>query len=124
MDANLREIHTSHHFCALDARGGRDGGGGGGIDEEDKLELLGRVGDKSLVLAESSGEGWVRYRMLEPIRQYARQTLAASGKADEVQGRHAAFFLALAEEAEPELSGPQQGLWVEREHDNLRAALS
>src|SRR5918995_3847157 len=102
-------------------------GVGGGIDEEDVLDLLGRVVDKSLVLAESSGEGRVRYRMLEPIRQYARQRLGASGKADEVQGRHAAFFLALAEEAEPELAGPQQGLWAERlegEHDNLRAALS
>ena len=123
MDANLREIHTSHHFCALDARGGRDGGGRGGIDEEDVLDLLGRVVDKSLVLAESSGEGRVRYRMLEPIRQ----RLGASGEADEVQGRHAAFYLALAEEAEPELSGAQEGLWVERlegEHDNLRAALS
>jgi predicted ATPase len=85
-------------------------GVGGGIDEEDVLDLLGRVVDKSLVLAESSGEGRVRYRMLEPIRQYARQRLGASGKADEVQGRHAAFFLALAEEAESELSGAQQGL--------------
>jgi predicted ATPase/DNA-binding SARP family transcriptional activator/DNA-binding CsgD family transcriptional regulator len=102
-------------------------GVGGGIDEEDVLDLIGRLVDKSLVLAESSGEGRVRYRMLEPIRQYARQRLGASGKADEVQSRHCAFFLALAEEAEPELSGPQQGLWVERverEHDNLRAALS
>jgi predicted ATPase/DNA-binding SARP family transcriptional activator/DNA-binding CsgD family transcriptional regulator len=102
-------------------------GVGGGIDEEDMLDLLGRVVDKSLVLAEASGEGRVRYRMLELVRQYAWERLQMSGDAGEVQGRHAAYFLTLAEEAEPELSGPQQGLWVERlegEHDNVRAALS
>ena len=71
--------------------------------------------------------GAIRYRMLEPIRQYAREKLEESGEAGETQGQHAAFFLDLAEEAEPELEGPQQGHWVEhleREHDNLRAALS
>ena len=65
----------------------------------------------------------MRYRMLEIIRQYATEKLEESGEAGEVQGRHAAFFLALAEEAEPELAGSQQGLWVERlegEHDNLQ----
>jgi tetratricopeptide (TPR) repeat protein len=69
----------------------------------------------------------VRYRMLEPVRQYAREKLRVSGEAEEVQDRHAAFFLALAEEAEPELAGLEQRVWVERlegEHDNLREALS
>jgi predicted ATPase/DNA-binding SARP family transcriptional activator/DNA-binding CsgD family transcriptional regulator len=100
---------------------------GGGIGREDVLDLLGGLVDKSLVVAGASTGGAVRYRMLEPIRQYAREKLEESGEADEVQGRHAAFFLALAEEAEPELTGAQQRLWVERlerEHDNLRAALS
>jgi hypothetical protein len=44
-----------------------------------------------------------------------------------VQGQHGAFFLVLAEEAEPELAGTTQGVWVERleaEHDNMREALS
>src|SRR5918995_4104419 len=76
-------------------------GVGGGIDEEDMLDLLGRVVDKSLVLAEASGEGRVRYRMLELVRQYAWERLQMSGDAGEVQGRHAAYFLTLAEEAEP-----------------------
>jgi DNA-binding CsgD family transcriptional regulator len=65
--------------------------------------------------------------MLEPIRQYAREKLEQGGEADEVQDRHAAYFLALAEEAESELAGPQQSAQVERleeEHDNLREALS
>ena len=69
----------------------------------------------------------MHYRMLEPLRQYAREKLEERGEADEVQNRHAAFFLAVAEEAEPELAGPQQSVWLERlerEHDNLREVLS
>jgi predicted ATPase/DNA-binding SARP family transcriptional activator/DNA-binding CsgD family transcriptional regulator len=100
---------------------------GGAIEEDDVLDLLGALVDKSLVVAGAAAGGAVRYRMLEPIRQYAREKLEESGEAAEVQGRHAAFFLALAEEAEPELAGPQQSAWVERleeEHDNLREALS
>jgi predicted ATPase/DNA-binding CsgD family transcriptional regulator len=100
---------------------------GGVIGEDEILNLLSDLVDKSLVAAEAGGEGRVRYRMLEPVRQYAREKLEEGGQADEVKGRHAAFFLSLAEEAEPELAGPQQTLWVERlevEHDNLRGALS
>jgi len=100
---------------------------GGDIEEEDVLDLLGGLVDKSLVVAGAAAGGAVRYRMLEPIRQYAREKLEQSGVAEEVQGRHVAFFLALAEEAEPELAGSEQRQWVERleaEHDNLREALS
>ena len=102
-------------------------GAGDNVEEEEVLELLWRLANKSLVVAEAGMGGVARYRMLETIRQYAREKLEVSGESDEVQGRHAAFFLALAEEAEPELAGPQKRLWVERlegEHDNLRAALS
>ena len=102
-------------------------GTGDDVEEEEVLGLLWGLVNKSLVVAEARTEGTARYRMLEPIRQYARERFDESGEADEVKGRHAAFFLALAEEAEPELSGPQQGLWVERlewEHDNLRAAIA
>jgi predicted ATPase/DNA-binding SARP family transcriptional activator/DNA-binding CsgD family transcriptional regulator len=100
---------------------------GDGIEEDGVLDLLGGLVDKSLVVAGAITVGAVRYRMLEPTRQYAREKLEGSGEAEEVKGRHAAFFLALAEEAEPELAGPQQRLWVERlegEHGNLREALS
>jgi predicted ATPase len=51
--------------------------------------------------------------MLEPVRQYAREKLEESEEAEKVKGGHATFFLALAEEAEPELAGPQQRVWVE-----------
>jgi len=99
----------------------------GAIKQDDILDLLGGLVDKSLVVAGASTGEAVRYRMLRPIRQYARQNLEASGEGDAVGNRHAAFYLALAEEAEPELAGSEQRLWVERlerEHDNMRATLS
>lgn len=49
--------------------------------------------DKSLVVAGAASEGAVRYSMLEPIRQYAREKLEESGEAEEARGRHGAFFL-------------------------------
>jgi non-specific serine/threonine protein kinase len=65
--------------------------------------------------------------MLEPVRQYARERLEESGGAESARRRHAAFFLALAEEAELMLEERDQAAWMERlgkEHPNLRAALS
>jgi predicted ATPase len=100
---------------------------GGGIEKEDVLDLLGGLVDKSLVVAGASIGGAVRYRLLEPIRQYAKEKLVVSGEAEWVQDRHVTFFLTLAEEIEPELTGSQQAIGVERleaEHDNLREALS
>src|SRR5215211_2800825 len=100
---------------------------GDGIERGDVSGLLGELVDKSLVMVGATANGVTRYRMLEPIRQYAREKLEESGQADEGRSRHATFFLTLAEEAEPELAGSQQGLSVERlegDHDNLRAALS
>jgi predicted ATPase/DNA-binding SARP family transcriptional activator len=99
---------------------------GEGIEEEDVLDLLSRLVDKSLVVSEATGDGGVRYRMLEPVRQYAQERLEESGEGDALRGRHAAFFLALAEVAESKLVEPDQVSWferLEREHDNLRAAL-
>jgi predicted ATPase/DNA-binding SARP family transcriptional activator/DNA-binding CsgD family transcriptional regulator len=97
------------------------------IEAEALLDLLGGLVDKSLVAAGAHEDGAVRYRMLEPIRQYAAQKLEEGGGAGGLRDRHAAFFLAMAEEAEPELSGPRQEVWMERlerEHDNMRTALS
>ncbi len=86
--------------------------------------LLASLVDKSLVVAE---HGASRYRMLETVRQYAEELLEEGGEAERVRERHARYYLALAERAEPETSGPRQVAWLARletEHDNLRAALS
>jgi predicted ATPase/DNA-binding SARP family transcriptional activator/DNA-binding CsgD family transcriptional regulator len=102
-------------------------GAEGDTEQGDVLDLLSRLVDKSLVVAEATGGGGVRYRMLEPIRQYAREKLEEGGEGEEVRREHAGFFLALAEEAEPGLWGPEDAEWLERleaEHDNLRAVLS
>jgi predicted ATPase/DNA-binding SARP family transcriptional activator/DNA-binding CsgD family transcriptional regulator len=98
---------------------------GDGIGNDDVLVLLSRLAEKSLVVVES-GHGRARYRMLEPVRQYAHEKLEEGGESEEMRRRYAAFFLALAEEAEPRLRGPEDVEWLDRlesEHDNLRAVL-
>ena len=100
---------------------------GGSVEQEDVLDLLGTLVDKSLVVVGATSSGALRYGMLEPIRQYAKELLEQGGQAEVVKGQHGAFFLALAEEAEPELAGTTQGVWAERleaEHDNMREVLS
>ena len=100
---------------------------GEGIEQEEVLEVLSELVDKSLVVAEAGEEGVPRFRMLEPVRQYAQERLKESGAAEWVRERHAGYYLALAQEAEPELEGADQIRWMdqlEAEHDNLRAALS
>src|SRR5215207_325509 len=103
------------------------GAADGAAGRDNVLDLLSRLVDKSLVVAEaSSGDGGVRYRMLEPVRQYGEERLEASGEADVVRRRHASWYLELAKGAEPWLRGARQEVWLERlerEHDNLRAAL-
>jgi len=100
---------------------------GGDVEEEDVLDPLSGLVDRSLVVAETSGEGGIRYRLLEPVRQYALEQLQKSGETEEVRRRHASFFLSLAEESEPGLWGTEEATWLDRlevEYDNLRAALS
>jgi predicted ATPase/DNA-binding SARP family transcriptional activator/DNA-binding CsgD family transcriptional regulator len=99
----------------------------GGIGQEDVLDLLSGLVDKSLVVARTSTGRAVRYRMLEPIRQYARVKLEESGETEEIRRQHAEYLVVLAEEEPEAFKGSQQPEWtrrLEEEHDNLRAALS
>jgi predicted ATPase/class 3 adenylate cyclase len=108
---------------------------GGGIDALDVLDLLSHLVDKSLVVVEqpelraAQGPaigGEVRYRLLETVRQYASSKLMEAGETEPVRERHLDYFLGLAEETEPTLYSPQAKVGLdhlEREHDNLRAAL-
>jgi predicted ATPase/DNA-binding CsgD family transcriptional regulator len=101
---------------------------GESIGQSEVIELLSRLVKKSLVIAELTADSSaVRYRLLNSIRQYALEKLDDSGKIEDVMRAHAEYFLALAEEAEPELIGPREAEWFERleeELDNFRAALS
>jgi predicted ATPase/DNA-binding CsgD family transcriptional regulator len=100
---------------------------GGALEEEDVLDRLSDLVNKSLVEAEGGVGEALRYRMLEPVRQYGQERLETSGEADVVRRRHALFFLTLIEESEPRLWGPEEVTWLERldsENGNLRAALS
>jgi predicted ATPase len=100
-------------------------GTGGPVEVDFVLDLLSALVDKSLVLAETETDGTLRYRMLEPVRQFGREKLAESGEAPEIRRRHAEHYLALAETAGAELLGPDQGLWLGRirtEFTNLREA--
>ena len=97
-----------------------------GGDDAAAADLLGQLVDASLVIAEERA-GEMRYRLLETVRQYAAARLAEAGEGEVLDAAHAAWFLQLAEETEPNLSGDGQKValaTLETEHDNLRAALS
>ncbi len=90
------------------------------------LDRLTQLVDKSLAIVEP-GAGQRRYRLLETLREYALEQLAATAEMAVLQARHAAFCLRLAEQAASELAGPQQLDWLTRletEHANLRGALA
>ena len=98
-----------------------------GDTDADVLEGIASLLDKSLLQRTERDGKEPHYVMLETIREYGLEALTSGGEAEATREAHAAYYLALAEQADPELSGPQQIIWferLEREHDNLRAALS
>ena len=122
----LRRLSVFAGGCTLEAAAAvtrREGDPGGG-QLSDTLDGLGRLVDRSLVVAERSDT--TRYQLLETIRQYAGDRLTAAGEVPTMRGRHLAFFLDLALQAEPALRGAEMLPWLRRldaEVDNLRAAL-
>jgi tetratricopeptide (TPR) repeat protein len=91
------------------------------------LDGLASLLDKSLIQRKEVEWGQARFSMLWTIREYALERLAMSGEGKHIRRQHALYYLSLAEAAEPHLTSTERGLWLqrlEREHDNLRAALS
>ena len=98
----------------------------GELERSIVLDLLGRLVDKSLVIAEQAPEaGETRFRMLETIRQYASSKLDER-EAAEIRDRQLAYLVEFIEKAEPQLELADQGSWLDRleaEMDNIRAAI-
>jgi DNA-binding CsgD family transcriptional regulator/tetratricopeptide (TPR) repeat protein len=92
----------------------------------DVLDSVAALIDSSFVRQVEHDGREPRLVMLETIREYGLERLAASGEMEFLARQHAAYFLELAEEAEPKLMGAEQGRWLNRlelERDNLRVAL-
>jgi tetratricopeptide (TPR) repeat protein len=95
------------------------------MDRVEILDLLTSLTDRSLVVPDQ-GSLHSRSRLLETVRQYARDLLLESGDAEIIRKRHRDHFLALAIEGESKLKGKEQLLWVallQREFENIRASL-
>ncbi len=100
------------------------------LDNDRAIQMLDEVAsliDKSLLQQTEQDGNEARFVMLEILREYGLECLEASGEMETARYAHALYYLALVEEAEPHLTCADQESWLqrlEREHDNLRAALS
>jgi predicted ATPase/DNA-binding CsgD family transcriptional regulator len=95
-------------------------------DGPDVLTSLNHLVEQNVLTVAPDAEGEPRFRMLETIREFARDQVP---EADEVglRDRHLAYFVALAERSEPQLRGPDQAAWIRRlaaEQADIRAALA
>jgi predicted ATPase/DNA-binding CsgD family transcriptional regulator len=91
------------------------------------LDGVAALVDANLLRLGEPGDAEPRYFMLETVREFGLDQLAASNDEEETRNRHAAWCLALAKRVEPELLGPEQRSWselLETEHANMRAALT
>jgi predicted ATPase/DNA-binding SARP family transcriptional activator len=98
--------------------------GGDAVEQEQVLELLTALTEKSLLVAE--GDGAPRYRMLGTIKEYATQRLAEAGESDLARHAHLAYFTELTETADPRLRRAEQVTWLATlgaEHDNISSAM-
>ncbi|MFG1823487.1 ATP-binding protein [Microbispora bryophytorum] len=98
---------------------------GDGIAREDVLELVAGLVDKSVLLRRES-DGAVRYCLLDTVRQFGREQLAASGEEATLHRRHRDYYRKITSRAWAELFSSAQQSWVERlqrDHANLRKAL-
>ena len=99
----------------------------GGEVEDDVLDALTSLVEKSLVRQSEGVEGEPRFRMLETIREFAMEQAVAGGRWEALRERHAALFRELAETSAGQVMGSNKRVWLDRleqEHDNLRAAFA
>lgn len=102
------------------------------MNDPERIGVLDKIAsliDKSLLTTREQPNGEMRFQMLEAVGEFARECLSLRGAAEveAVRAKHAEYFLALAERAEPEFLGARQAEWTNRlesEHDNLRDALA
>ncbi|MBP2330835.1 putative ATPase/DNA-binding SARP family transcriptional activator [Kibdelosporangium banguiense] len=118
--AVLRRLAVHAEGCTLSSAEAVCAGAG------DVLDLLARLVDRSLVITTESAAG-VRYRLLETVAAYCRERLVEAGEEADVRHAHACYYVELAEQADGQLRGHDQRLWLERldaEAGNFRAALA
>jgi non-specific serine/threonine protein kinase len=110
-------LDAAERICALD-----DGAG------VEVLDLLTRLVDKSMVVAEAGPSGVERYRLLETLRQFGQERLAEPDEANAVRGRHFSYYLELVKTAHTDVAVPRQrDGWLKRldaDYDNIRTALT
>ncbi len=107
------DLEAAHHVCGAD-----------GACEDDTLELLAGLVDKSMVVVRSVTDR-TRYGVLETLRAFGRERLHEQGAHDRYALRHAVYYCELAERAAVGLQGVDERDWVERmlpDYDNLRTA--
>jgi predicted ATPase/DNA-binding CsgD family transcriptional regulator len=121
----FRRLAVFANGCTLEAA--EAVGSGDGVSVFEVVNVLSNLADKSLVVVEEERDhGRWRYRLLETIRQYARQKLGTANEMDRVQARRLDYFVTWAEAVAAHLTGPDQSAWLaqfDAEYDNLRAAL-
>jgi non-specific serine/threonine protein kinase len=110
-------LDAAEVICAPDDKAGNE-----------VLDLLTRLVDKSMVVAEGGASGVERYRLLETLRQFAQERLAEAGEADGIRDRHFAYYLTLVKTAHTEVAVPRRrDGWLQRlddDNDNLLTALN
>ena len=107
------DLHAINAVCARDGRR--------------TMELLLDLVDQSVVQVQERLEEITRYTVLETVREYGLEQLARHTEGAETREYHAGYFLALAEEAAPALTGPDQAMWttrLEKDYANLQTALT
>jgi predicted ATPase/DNA-binding XRE family transcriptional regulator len=130
--ALFRRLAVFAGGCSLEAVEAVCGPGADERVESGALETLVSLVDNSLLVARSETFAHQqheepRFTMLETIREYALERLTSSGEVDQAQRRHAQYYVELAEARKPKASKHWDGIAkfarLDREHDNLRAAL-